>query len=164
MRLIPVKKGLFTLLIMEAVVIAIVSIAFMVNLYDTYTNLVYRESAEVLSLHALIADAKLSEIESLSFEVLSNHDIQSNLTKYYDSSDPYGSYQAASDLYTQLFTRWIMNKSIVSISFVFLDGTGSIRAAFTSPTSPAKPLTMLSALPRRRTVPVAGWPTWQATT
>ena len=78
MRLIPVKKGLFTLLIMEAVVIAIVSIAFMVNLYDTYTNLVYRESAEVLSLHALIADAKLSEIESLSFEVLSNHDIQSN--------------------------------------------------------------------------------------
>jgi two-component system sensor histidine kinase YesM len=123
MRLIPVKKGLFTLLIMEAVVIAIVSIAFMVNLYDTYTNLVYRESAEVLSLHALIADAKLSEIESLSFEVLSNHDIQSNLTKYYDSSDLYGSYQAANDLYTQLFTRWIMNKSIVSISFVFLDGT-----------------------------------------
>lgn len=123
MKLVPIKKALFTLLIMEAVVIAAVSIAFMVNLYDTYTNLVYSESAEVLSLHAVITDAKLSEIENLSFEVLSNHDIQGNLTKYYDSADSYASYQAVNDLYTQLFTRWIMNKSIVSISFVFLDGT-----------------------------------------
>jgi two-component system sensor histidine kinase YesM len=119
---IAIKKGLFTLLIMEAVVIAIVSIAFMVNLYETYTNLVYRESAEILNLHSIITDAKLSELESLTFEILSNADIQANLTKYYDSSNLYDSYQASSDLYTQLFTRWIMNKSIVSISFVFLDG------------------------------------------
>lgn len=133
MTLVPIKKGLFTLLIFEAVVIAIISIAFMVNLYDTYTNLVYRQSAELLNLHSVITDSRLSEIEGLSFEILSNTDIQGNLTKYYDSDSSYGSYQAKSDLYTQLFTRWIMNKSIVSISFVFLDGsrvdTGRLQTA-----------------------------------
>ena len=105
----------------------------MVNLFNTYTNLVYRQSAEVLNLHSVITDAKLSEIEGLSFEILSNADIQENLTKYYDSGSSYDTYQAKNDLYTQLFTRCIMNKSIVSISFVFLNGdrvdTGRLQVA-----------------------------------
>lgn len=122
MKMIPIKKGLFALLILEAVIITIVTIAFMADLYKIYTNLVYSESAEVLNLHAIITDAKLSDIENLSFEVLSNRDIQNNLQKYNNSSNSYEAYQAVNDLYTQLFTRWIMNKSIVSISFVFLDG------------------------------------------
>lgn len=133
MTVIPIQKGLFTLLIFEALVIAIISIAFMVNLFNTYTNLVYRQSAEVLNLHSVITDAKLSEIEGLSFEILSNADIQENLTKYYDSGSSYDTYQAKNDLYTQLFTRCIMNKSIVSISFVFLNGdrvdTGRLQVA-----------------------------------
>lgn len=121
MRMIPIKKGLSALLLLEAVIITILTIAFMVNLYQIYTNLVYRELVEALNLHVIISDAKFSEFENLSFEMLSNRDIQSNLLKYNDSPTSYESYKAVNDLYTQLFTRRIMNKNIISISFVFLD-------------------------------------------
>lgn len=122
MKTIPLKKGLFALLILEAAVISLVTIALMIRLFAIYTNLIYNESAEVLNLFAVITDTKLSDIENLSFEVLSNPDIQSNLRRYNDSPSQYEAYKATNDLYTQLFTRSIMNRNIVSISFVFPDG------------------------------------------
>lgn len=121
-KTVPLKNGLFTLLILEAVMITIVTIFILLQLYKLYTNLVYSEAAEIVNLQAIITDAKFSEIENLSFEMLSNPDIQSNLRKYSDSPDSFEAYQATNDLYTQLFTRWIMNKNIISISFVFLNG------------------------------------------
>jgi len=122
MKVVPLKKGLFALLILEAVIITLVTIAFMYKLYNIYTNLIYNESALVLNLHSIITDATLSEIENLSFETFSNPDIQTNLLKYYNSVNHYDQYLVTNDLYTQLFSRYIMNKNIISISFIFLDG------------------------------------------
>lgn len=122
MKTISLRKGYFTVLILVVVIVAAVTGLFMLNLYKIYTNLVYSESAEVLKLYSIIANSKLKDMENLSFEVLANQDIQNNLLKYTNSTDSYQAYQATNDLYTQLFTRWIMNDGVVSISFVFLDG------------------------------------------
>jgi len=123
MKAIPIRKGLFGLLILVAVVIAAVTVIFSVALYRSYSNLVYSESAEVLNLYAIVADSKLSEIEALSFEVLSSRDIQTNLRRHTDSTDSFEAFQAMNNLYTQLFTRWILNEGVESITFVFLNGT-----------------------------------------
>jgi len=125
MRLIPVRTGFFALLIFEAVIITLVTIAFMVNLYNIYTNLVYNESTEVLNLYTNVADSKVSYIEDLSFEVLSNRDIQKNLLQYNKSPDTHEGHMAFVDLYSQLFSRWAMDRNLVSVSsvsFVFPDG------------------------------------------
>ncbi len=125
MKLIPVRTGFFALLIFEAFIISLVAIAFMINLYNIYTNLVYTESAEVLNLNTNAADSKLSYIENVSFEVLSNPDIQKNLLQYNKSPDTYEGYKAFDNLYTQLFSRWVMDRSLISVSsvsFVFPDG------------------------------------------
>ncbi|HBG02117.1 MAG TPA: hypothetical protein DDW87_11180, partial [Firmicutes bacterium] len=122
MKTIPLRKGYSGLLILVAVIITIVTIGFMFNLYRIYTNRVYSESTEVLNLYAVIANSRLAEIEDLSFEVLANRDVQDNLLMYINASNLYEIYNSTSDLYTQLFTRWIRNQGIVSMSFVFLDG------------------------------------------
>lgn len=133
MKTIPLRRGYSGLLILVALVITIVTIGFMFNLYRIYTERVYSESREVLNLYAEIAGSRLAEIEDLSFEVLANKDIQNNLLGYINAATQYAAYNATSDLYTQLFTRWIRNKGVVSISFVFLDGqrvdTGRIQTA-----------------------------------
>ena len=138
MKIFSLKKGLVALLVLEAVIITLVTAVFMFKLYNIYTNLIYNESALVLNLHSIITDAKLSEIETLSFETLSNPDIQTNLLKYYNSGNQYEEYCASTTLYSQLFARLIMDKSIISISFVFLDGnqvnTGQLnRVDFSAP-------------------------------
>lgn len=128
MKAIRIRNGFFALLIFEAAIIGLATIAFMINLYNIYTNLVYNESAEVLNQYATIADSRLSSIEDKSFEILSNRDIQRNLLQYVSSESSYEKYTAISSLsgsaslYSQLFTRWAMDKNIVSISFTFLDG------------------------------------------
>ena len=122
MKTIPLRKGYSGLLILVAVIITIVTIGFMFNLYRIYTNRVYSESTEVLNLYAVIANSRLAEIEDLSFEVLANRDVQDNLLMYINASNLYEIHHSTSDLYTQLFTRWIRNQGIVSMSFVFLDG------------------------------------------
>ena len=83
-RTITIRRGLSGLFILEAAVIAAVTVVFMASLYRAYSGAVYDESAEVLNLYAVVADSKLSEIEALSFEILSNRDIQANLTAYAD--------------------------------------------------------------------------------
>ena len=122
MRLIPIRNGISALLIIEAAIIGIATAAFMISLYSVYIDLAYNESAEVLNLHALITDSKMSVIEDLSFEILSNRDIQANIRLYIQNSDPYERHKARNDLYTQLFTRCVMNKSVLSIHFIFMDG------------------------------------------
>lgn len=122
MKKISIRKGLSGLLIMEAVVIAAVTAVFMFFLYRAYSRVVHSESAEVLNLYAQVAEAELSEFEALSFAILSNRDIQANLRRYIDASEPFEAHQALSSLYTQLFTRWILNPGVLAISFVFDDG------------------------------------------
>lgn len=122
MKKLSLKKGLVALLILEAVIITLVTAVFMLKLYNIYTNQIYNESALVLNLHSIITDTKLAEIENLSFETLSNPDIQTNLLTYYNTDHYYEQYRASTALYSQLFARLIMDKSILSISFVFLDG------------------------------------------
>jgi two-component system sensor histidine kinase YesM len=126
MKTIHIKNGFFSLLIFEAAIIGLVTFALMLNLFNIYTNLVYNESAEVLNLYTTIADSKLMDIEDTSFEILSNRDIQKNLLLYttQDSSyDQYNAvYNAVTGLYTQLFTRWVMDDSLISMSFIFRDG------------------------------------------
>ncbi|HHT91283.1 MAG: sensor histidine kinase [Bacillota bacterium] len=123
MKTIPLRKSYSGLLILVAVIITIVTIGFMFNLYRIYTARVYSESTEVLNLYAVIANSRLAEIEDLSFEVLANRDIQDNLLMYINAINTYEQYNATNNLYTQLFTRWIRNRGVVSMSFVFLDGT-----------------------------------------
>lgn len=123
MKMISIRRGLPTLLIFQAVAIAIITAVFMVNLYRTYGDLVYSESAEVLNLYAMVADSKLYEIEALSFEILSNGDIHNNLLKYRNAQDSFEAHQAVNGLYTQLFTRWVQGDGVLSMTFVFLDGT-----------------------------------------
>ncbi len=126
MKTIHIKNGFFTLLIFEAVIIGLVTFALMVNLYNIYTGLIYNESAEVLNLYTTIADSKLMDIEDISFEILSNRDIQKNLILYTSQASSYDQYNAVynavSGLYTQLFSRWAMDESLISMSFIFLDG------------------------------------------
>lgn len=122
MKTISLRKGYFAGLISVVMIIGAVTGLFMFYLYRIYSNLIYSESAEVLKLYSIIANSRLSDMENLSFEFLANQDIQNNLLKYINSADLYQAYQATNDLYTQLFTRWIMNDGVVSISFVFLDG------------------------------------------
>lgn len=122
MKTITLRNGYFTLLIIVVIVVTVVTGLFMLNLYKIYTNLVYSESEEILNLYAIIANQRLSDLEHLSFEVLSNKDFQYNLLKYVDATDSFQAYQATNDLYTQIFTRWIMNPAVLSISFSFLDG------------------------------------------
>ena len=135
-RAISIRKGLSGLLIFEAAVIAAVTVGFMAMLYRTYTQAMYSESEEVLNLYAVVAEARLADIEALSFEFLSNPDVQANLQKYVDFPGTLEAYQAASDLYTQLFTRWILTDGVLSITFRFLDGTrvdaGNRQAAWLS--------------------------------
>jgi Predicted signal transduction protein with a C-terminal ATPase domain len=122
-RTITIRRGLSGLLILEAAVIAAVTVVFMAGLYRAYSGAVYDESAEVLNLYAVVADSKLSEIEALSFEILSNRDIQANLTAYADDPQSFEAFVARNQLYTQLFTRWILTDGVVSITFRFMDGT-----------------------------------------
>lgn len=135
-RTISIRKGLSGLLIFEAAVIATVTVAFMAMLYRTYTQAVFSESEEVLNLYAVVAEARLADIEALSFEFLSNPDVQANLQKYADFPGTLEAYQAVSDLYTQLFTRWILTDGVLSLTFRFLDGTrvdaGNRQAAWLS--------------------------------
>lgn len=126
LKTIQIKNGIFALLIFEAVIIGLATFALMVNLYNIYTNLVYNESAEVLNLYTTIADSKLMDIEDISFEILSNRDIQKNLTQYTSAASSYDKYNAIynayNGLYTQLFTRGVMDPSVISMSFLFSDG------------------------------------------
>ena len=78
MKVIPIKKGVFSLLILEAAILALATVIFSFRLYSSYTNLVYNESAEVLGLYTIVAQTRLSRIEELSFEILSNNTIQGN--------------------------------------------------------------------------------------
>lgn len=122
MKRFRIKNGFFALLIFEALIISLLTVVFMIKLYNIYTDLVYSESAEVLNLYARLVDSKLEDIEGMSFEMLSNRDIQRNLLLYTASDSSYDKYIAADRLYTQLFTHWAMDKSLISISFVFSDG------------------------------------------
>jgi len=122
MKTISIKKGFSFLLLLEAAVICLVTIALMLNLYYVYIDLVYNESEEVLSLYTLMAENKLAHIENISFEILSNSDIQRNLLLYNNSGNLYDQYIASNNLYTQLFTRWVMDRNLASIKFVFPDG------------------------------------------
>jgi len=122
MKSISIKKGFSFLLLFEAAVICIVTIALMLNLYYVYIDLVYNESEEVLSLYTLMAENKLSHIENISFEILSNRDIQRNLLLYNNAGNLYDKYISSNNLYTQLFTRWVMDRNLASINFIFPDG------------------------------------------
>lgn len=122
MRTITIKKGFSSLLLVEAAIICIVTVLFMLNLYHLYTNFIYNESVEVLSLYSVMAENKLAQAEDVSFEMLSNRDIQKNLLIYNSADSPYEKHTASNSLYTQLFTRWVMNRSLISINFIYPDG------------------------------------------
>ncbi|NLN63918.1 MAG: sensor histidine kinase [Clostridiaceae bacterium] len=122
MKVIPIKKSVFTLLILEAVILALITIILIFSLYRSYTHLIYTESSEVLCLYTIIAQSRLSRIEDLSYEILSNHSIQENMKTYTLSDSSYEKNLAKKTLYTQLFTRWVMDKNILSITFIFFDG------------------------------------------
>ncbi|NLO38853.1 MAG: sensor histidine kinase [Ruminiclostridium sp.] len=148
MKVIPIKKGVFSLLILEAAILALATVIFSFRLYSSYTNLVYNESAEVLGLYTIVAQTRLSRIEELSFEILSNHTIQGNMKTYHLSDNSYEKNVAKKDLYTQLFTRWVMDKNILSISFIFTDGDTvetSSRRALTLSVQERKQLISLAA-------------------
>lgn len=121
MKLIPVRTGFISLLIFQAVIISLVTMAFMVNLYNIYTDLVYAESAEVLSLYTDIAETRLSQIEDISFEVLSDSDIHKNISDYIGLPGTIEAHLAVNSLYSQLFAKQAMNSDIASINFVFPD-------------------------------------------
>lgn len=121
MRRITIRNGIFALLLFEAAVITLVMAVSMALLSNTYTGLIYGETVEVLNLHAMIINGRIAEMEKLSFEFLSDKDIQRNLVMH-RTADEYEKHVARSGLYTQIFMRWAMDNRLLSIGFTFEDG------------------------------------------
>ena len=122
MKRISIGSGIFALLAFEAAVISIVMIVSVSILSRAYTGLIYNETTEVLNLHTMIINSRMAEMEKLSFEILSDTDIQRNLLAHKNASAPYQAYVASSDLYSQLFTRWATDRRLLFIEFQFEDG------------------------------------------
>jgi two-component system sensor histidine kinase YesM len=122
MKRITIRNGIFALLLFEAAIISLVMIVSMTILSGTYTGLIYSETVEVLNLHAMIINTRISDMEKLSFEIFSDPDIQRNLLLHENAANDYQAYSATTGLYTQLFTRWAMDKRLLSIGFYFENG------------------------------------------
>ena len=104
MKVIPIQKSVFTLLILEAVILALITIILIFSLYRSYTHLIYTESSEVLCLYTIIAQSRLSRIEDLSYEILSNHSIQENMKTYTLSDSSYEKNLAKNVIYAAVYT------------------------------------------------------------
>jgi two-component system, sensor histidine kinase YesM len=122
MKSVTIRKGIFGLLLIEAVLISPVMVVSIAILSRTYTGLIYDETAEVLNLHTMIINSRMSDMEKLSFEILSNPDIQRNFVKHDIAATSYESYAASRGLYSQLFALWAMDTRLLSIGFLFEDG------------------------------------------
>lgn len=118
---IQIKKGIFSLLSLEAIIIILISVFVIFSLYNIYMDLLYKKSLEVLHLHSRIIEARMSGLDNLTYEILSNRDIQNSIKRYMQAEDKYQRHNARNVLYTQLFSRFAMNDSVVSIQFVFPD-------------------------------------------
>ncbi|HEY5467032.1 MAG TPA: hypothetical protein VIL27_08380, partial [Clostridia bacterium] len=143
MRALRVRNGIFGLLIVEAVVFGLATAAFILSLFVAYTRLIYIESSETLNQFTIGFDTRLATIEAQSFEILSNKDVQANMTAYLADPASLAAYTAANDLYTQLFTRWAIQKDFVAMTFVFNTGR---RVTVGDPRIPVPDQAILSAI------------------
>lgn len=118
----PLKTGVLYIVIGQAFITCLIVIILIQVLSNGYTNVVLSESTEILNLYTERVESHLSDIEKLSYDILSNREMQSNMLKYEMSQSKYDKHTASTDLYTQLLTRTISEKYVVSVNYIFNDG------------------------------------------
>lgn len=118
-----INQKLFLILVFVSSILSIIGITALQLSFCVYEEQLYEEASEALILASEIADMKLNEMDKMSFDILSDNEVQEYLATIRNQNSLYNRYEALDKLNRQVHT-WAFNENYVS-SINIIDTRGN---------------------------------------
>ena len=118
-----IKQKLFLILFSVSFILIVIGIIALQLSFHIYEEQLYQEAAEALILSSEIADMRLDGIDEISFDILSDNEIQQYLATIRTQDTSYNWYEALNKLNKKMLTWTFDEKSISSI--IIIDTRGN---------------------------------------
>lgn len=118
-----INHKLFLLLFFVSFILSIIGIMTLQLSFNIYEGQLYQEAAESLILSSEIVDMKFNEIDKLSFDILSDSEVQQYLTTVQSQDTTYNWYEALNKLNKKML-EWAFSENYIS-SIIIMDTQGN---------------------------------------
>ena len=125
-RFVKIKHRLFALFAFFAAFLGLSAAAMLQYVYRVYDAHLYEESARSLNISLRTVDMELKQIERLSFNILSEPQVQELLEQLKSETNDYGRFRLHESLKNRLLGFADMNRYVLSIHFVDLVGQETV--------------------------------------
>lgn len=112
-----INQKLFLILTLVSSILIIIGVLALQLSFHIYEEQLYQETAEGLILESEIADRKINEVNELSFDILSDKEVQQYLLTIRNQDAAYNGYEALSNLNKKMLT-WVFKESYVSSIYI----------------------------------------------
>lgn len=113
-----IKHKLFAVLILEAFALGIIGLMAVQFSLSIYNYELYSQVAEVLNLYSKDVEGKIKDISELSYNIITNKQVQDYLDIIKNSNKPYEVFDARSELNNRLCSWALYENYILSISII----------------------------------------------
>jgi len=118
-----IKQKLVVMFLLISLIIITAGFASMQLSFTVYEEQLYEKSAKFLILLSEIVDIRLKEIEEISFDILSNKEVQEYLAIVLNDHDSYNKYEVM-DKFNKKMLTWFFNENYIS-SVIIVDSKGN---------------------------------------
>lgn len=118
-----INHKLFLLLFFVSFILSIIGIMTLQLSFNIYEGQLYQEAAESLILSSEIVDMKFNEIDKISFDILSDKEVQQYLATIRAQNTSYNWYEALNKLNKKML-EWAFSRNYIS-SIVIMDTQGN---------------------------------------
>lgn len=118
-----INHKLFLLLFFVSFILSIIGIMTLQLSFNIYEEQLYQETAESLILSSEIVDMKFNEIDKISFDILSDKEVQQYLATIRAQNTSYNWYEALNKLNKKML-EWAFSRNYIS-SIVIMDTQGN---------------------------------------
>ncbi|MDK2992474.1 MAG: two-component system, sensor histidine kinase YesM, partial [Clostridiales bacterium] len=114
-----IKERLFLILFLTSIIISVTSLSAFQFSLSSYDNILQQEIKDVLTLSSNIAEAKVKEIDEISFKIVTDKTVQDSLKIVKSTSSPSYKRYAAIDQLEDIILPWSQYRNyIASISII----------------------------------------------
>lgn len=122
-RKLKINHKLFLILFFLSFVLIVIGLAALQLSFHIYEEQLYQETAESLILSSEIVDMKFNEIDKISFDILSDKEVQQYLATIRAQNTSYNWYEALNKLNKKML-EWAFSRNYIS-SIVIMDTQGN---------------------------------------